>query len=115
VRGVTDDQTVPEPRPRSPASFTTVETALSINAPAGARSITVKSAVGFASGNEIAVVLDDGGPTSGILLTTVSGAPVNNVITLAAPLPWTAAAGNAVSNYTYQSPAQMAANYPAGH
>ena len=49
----------------------------------GATTVTLETAVGIADGNYFGVVLDSGAA----FWTKVSGAPVGNVVTLAAPLP----------------------------
>ena len=69
---------------------------LSANAAQGAGSITVASAAGITSGQNIGVILDDGTTQ----WTTVNGAPSGNVITLAAVLTGSASSGNYAMAYT---------------
>lgn len=66
-----------------------VETSVSVAALTGALTITVASATGITSGYQIGIAVS---PTS-IIWTTVNGAPVGNVVTLAAALTADASAG----------------------
>lgn len=71
-------------------------TTLSVAASNGAGTITVASATGMSSGQQIGIVL-----TSGLTFwTTINGAPVGNVITLTSPLTGAAALSNQVWSYT---------------
>lgn len=80
-----------------------VATSLGSAAGAGASTITVASAAGITSGGSIAIQQDGMGS---LFYTTVSGAPVGTTVTLAAPMPQSAASGNAVFFYstTAQNP-----------
>lgn len=107
VRGVPDDQTVPEARPRSPNVFMFVETSLAAGAAIRATSITVESSQGFSINDQIGVMLDSGIPFR-VAVTAIAG----SVIGLAAPLPVSAASGNIVTDYTAsQALAQTQAGY----
>jgi len=75
------------------SSFT--QTSLAANANSGASTITVASSTGISTTDNIAVVRNDGV----LQWTTVNGAPVGNVITLAATLGGAAANGNVVYSY----------------
>jgi hypothetical protein len=79
------------------ATETYTATTLSAAAASGASTISVTSATGIVTAYNIGIVLDSGS----IFWTTVNGAPVGTVVTLAATLTGSAAAGNAV--YIYQS------------
>lgn len=70
----------------------TSDTTLSVAGTNGATSITVTTVSQFASGDVLGINMDD----RSTFWTTVSGAPVGNVVTLAAALPTTAALGNRV-------------------
>lgn len=76
------------------ADFASTE--LAANAALGASTITVDSASGFTSGDQIGIELSDGTRQ----WTTVSGAPVGAVITLAAVLTGAASSGGTVYGYT---------------
>lgn len=73
-------------------SLTTTASAL-----AGATTLTLSSATGIADGYTIAVFNNN----QQAFYTTVSGAPVGNMVTLAAPLPSDVASGNQV--YAFES------------
>ena len=62
VVAVRDEQIVALNRPRQPNQFTVVATVVTAFAAAGALAITVQSAVGFAIGNLVQVMLDRGDP-----------------------------------------------------
>ena len=79
-------------------SFTQLTT--TVAAAAGASTITVSSASGLSSGDNIGIVLD----SLAIQWTTINGAPVGNVVTLTAVLSGSAASGNTV--YTYPTSSQ---------
>lgn len=88
VRGIVDDQTVPEPRPRQANQFTVLGSEVSAPSARGASAITVYSSRGFTVGMSIQIMLDSGVQfATGIL--GISG----NTFTLASPLP--ATVGNA--------------------
>jgi hypothetical protein len=70
-----------------------VDTTISVAAAAAATTITVASATGIATGDLIAILLDD----DTTHFTTVNGAPVGNVVTIAVALPSAAAIGRDVA------------------
>lgn len=78
------------------ATFGDNKTELSVAAVSGASTITVDSASAISNGDNIGIVLDDGS----LQWTTVNGAPVGNVVTLAATLNDDAAINNNVYSYT---------------
>jgi hypothetical protein len=110
VRGRRDDQTVPEPRPRSANVFLGVQTMLAQNAGIqGAFSsgfssgfgigatLPVQSVIGFNIGDSISVQLDNGS----MLFTTVAAiATSTNTISIPVSLPFSASAGNTVTDQT---------------
>lgn len=73
-----------------------VETTLSVAANSGASSVTVASASGIESGDQIGIELADGTRQ----WTTVSGAPVGSVVTLGTTLTGAASASATVYCYT---------------
>lgn len=101
VRGVPDDQTVPEARPIPPDVFigpvyATTTGALAI----GSAVIPLNAVNGFSAGYKVGVMLD-----SGILFnTTQVGPATGNSITIAAGLPFTAQSGNDVISYGQVGP-----------
>ena len=66
----------------------------SVAAAAGATSITLTSVKGVSSGDPISIQLDSGSTFA----TTVAGPPVGYVVTLALPMPSSAASGNLVTD-----------------
>lgn len=72
-----------------------VETTVSIDATAGASSITVDDATGIADGYFIGIVLTDGSAQ----FTTVNGAPAGNVVTITDVLEQDVNSGAAVVSY----------------
>ena len=71
-----------------------------VGALVGATSLTLSSAAGIASGDTIAVLLDN--QTS--FFTTVNGAPVGNVVTLSDALIESVASGNTVYSFAEEAP-----------
>lgn len=73
----------------------------------GTNTVTLATVVGFASGNQIGVVLDSGFTQ----WTTINGAPSGNVVTLATPLLGSASVNNFVFTFpqsaTIQSPLRV--------
>jgi len=124
VRGRRDDQTVPEPRPRSTNVFlgvqTTVANQITLTLAPGWSLVSgggfstgfssgfsvgfqpgfgllVTSATGFNVGDSISIALDNGST----FFTTLTGADYsNNIITFANSLPFPASGGNIVTDMT---------------
>jgi hypothetical protein len=94
VRGVKDQQNVPDPRPLPPNQFIDLTyTATTAQAYTDDASLEMSSAEGFFDGQEIGVMLD-----SGVYFwTTVAGDPIGTTINLANPLPYNASGGNLVA------------------
>lgn len=84
----------------SDGSGTPVETTLSAQAGSGASTVTLTTATGVSSGDNIGICLND----NTIFWTTVNGAPSGNVVTLTATTSGPANSGNAVYTYTTQMP-----------
>lgn len=108
VRGVRDDQSVPDPRPRQADQFLYVNTTLASAANAGATSLSLVSTTGMSSGDVVWVVCDDGTR----LITTLSGSPSGNNVTISNPLPFQASAGNAVTDISVKPTSTVVSNYP---
>lgn len=104
VRGVKDQQNVPEARPLAPNVFvgpTFVQTAEA--AVVGQTVLEVMSTAGFFSGCSVSCMLDSGVNFN----TTLATAPGAGTITLAQPLPYSMASGNLVTNNTERVPANQ--------
>lgn len=101
VRGVADDQTVPNARPDPPPLFVgPIFTQLSRAAAVGATFLYLDSTYGFTAGGTLGVMMDNGE----LFNTTQSGIPASDGITIAAPLPLTAAQGNQIQAYEAPGP-----------
>lgn len=114
VRGRKDDQTVPEPRPRSVPVYLGVSTTLAQAtveggafssgfsggfdiAGAGIVLLVVESVVGFNVNDSISIQLDNG---TTFFTTAAAIDFAANTITPAQPLPFPASSGNAVTDMT---------------
>lgn len=83
VRGVVDDQTVPVPRPRQTNQFTVLATFVTAPSARLSYSITVDTSAGFAVGNNVFLMLDNGEN----FLTSIGGIDGNEIF-LGTPLPY---------------------------
>lgn len=116
VRGRRDDQTVPEPRPRSPNVFLGSQTTVLTTAPVGSGVLPLANQIGLQNGNVIAVMLDNG--VNFFVAITIGdfnpdfSSDFGQYVNLALPLPYQASAGNAVINTDFVSVQPQ--NYPAG-
>lgn len=96
VKGVADDQTVPNARPVPPATFVgPIYTQLTAKVAIGATFLPLQYIAGFAAGDKIGVMLD----TGTLFNTTVSGPPISTGINISNPMPFTAASGNVVTDH----------------
>lgn len=96
VRGVVDDQTVPDPRPRQTNVFTFVTTTMAATAVAGAASISLTSTAGMTNGDTLGIATDSGGTQR----VTLGGLPSSSVVTISPHLISQASAGNGVVDIT---------------
>lgn len=104
VRGVKDQQNVPEARPLPPNVFIGPKwIALAAAAAPGATVLQVQSTAGFFDGCSVSVMQDDGVNFN----TTLVGAPGASSIALAHGLQAGAASGNLVTNNTSTVPANQ--------
>lgn len=104
VRGVKDQQNVPNARPLAPNVFVgPTFTTTTANAVVGQTVLPVQSTAGFFSGCSVSVMLDSGVNFN----TTLAVQPGAGTITLAAGLAYTAASGNNVTNNTMNVPANQ--------
>lgn len=96
VRGVKDDQTVPQARPQPPPIFVgPIFTTLSQNAALGATFLYLASVAGITASDKVGVMLD-----SGIVFnTSIVGPPASNGVNISAALPYAAASGNTFQDY----------------
>lgn len=94
VKGVRDDQSVPDARPLGPSVFVgPTYLQLSANAAIGATVLNLANTTGASDGLHIEVMLDSGVGYQ----TTISGAPGASTITLAHGLPTPASSGNLIT------------------
>ena len=100
VRGRTDRQTVPNPRPEPLATYVgPLSTTIATAASAGATTITVASTARFFTTDRLGIMMDSGSVYTAVI-QEVSDA---TTIVLATALPGAAAAGNIVTNYSVVS------------
>lgn len=91
VRGVTDDQTVSDPRPRQVNSFQgPLGSTLNVSSPAGEYFISIVETVRMFSGDNVQVMLDN----NEYFFTKIDSVVSVNVLKLIAPLPYSASSGN---------------------
>lgn len=94
VKGVPDDQTVPNARPAPPPVFVgPLDTTLSLPAAVGATFLFLDAINGFSAGAKIGVFTDDGG----YFYSTVSGPPTSLGINIANALKLPCSKGNTVT------------------
>jgi hypothetical protein len=100
VRGLTDKQTVDDPRPPTVDEFTgPLTTELNADHAAGATTLTVLSSLRFAASDRVLIGLNN----NSMFATTVQTIPDSTSITIAAGLSWAASDGNTVINTTQVS------------
>lgn len=107
VKGVIDDQTVPQPRPRQVDAYdgplhTFIMTAASI----GDVQIAVNSTSRMYAGDSINLTLDNGALLQTIIVKVVDGTH----LILNQPLPWSAAVNNDLTNLSAISPPAFGSN-----
>lgn len=102
VKGVKDRQSVPQARPLPPNVFVG-PTFIQLAAAAAIHQtvVEVQATNGFATGDSVSVMLDNGVNFT----TTLAATPGADTLTLTQGLPYTAAAGNVVTNNTPHVPA----------
>lgn len=97
VKGVKDNQTVPNARPLPPNQFVgPLYVQLSADAAIGATSVQVQSIQGMSNGDKVGVMTNAGQ----FFNTTINGQPSGTNIPLAAALPYPASSGNMLVNTT---------------
>lgn len=100
VKGVKDQQSVPDARPLAPNVFVgPTFTQLGADPVVGQTVLDMASVAGFYEGVEVAVMLDNG-----VLFFTSVADIGAGTITIAQPLPYSAAQGNLVTNYHRLAP-----------
>ncbi len=98
VKGVPDDQTVPQPRPVPPAIWDgPLYFQLTQAAAIGDTFLYLQYIAGISNGDAIGVMMDNGEYFN----SAVDGTPSSLGIYIATPLPFTAASGNLVVDYLY--------------
>lgn len=96
VRGVPDNQNVPDPRSQLATPFDgPVSTQLARAASPGDAVLYLDSTAGFSASDKVGVMTSDGSYFN----TAVLGAPTSSTITITAPMPLGAPSGNVVTNY----------------
>jgi hypothetical protein len=105
VRGVTDRQIVPDPRPEPSVDnfIGPLTTTLTVAAPAGSLNLVVDDTTRMFATDRITVLLDNGY----LLRTTIASVPDRNHLNIVNRLPWSAAIGNMVQDLTALSPADL--------
>ena len=109
VQGVTDDQTVVDPRPRQ-LHQGPLGTTLIANVAAGSTFISVQSSVRMLKGDVLAIMLDTGENFMGTILDILN----DNLIQLTTPLPYSASNGNVVIDTSAVSTPTITAPSMAG-
>ena len=101
VRGVKDDQTVPQPRSEAPPVWVgPIFTTLSANVPVGATFLPLASIARISAGDNVGVLLDNGEYYN----TVVSGQPVSGGVNITGKVPYPASSGNQVQDYESPGP-----------
>jgi hypothetical protein len=101
VKGVADDQSVPQSRSEAPSLYQgPLNFTLAAAAGVGATFLNLGTSAGIKPGGTIGVMLD----TGSYFNTTVSGAPLANGVNISNPLPGSAAEGNVVTAYEAPGP-----------
>ena len=117
VRGQSDEQAVPEPRPTPPAFYLgPLTTPLSTAANAGALSIFVSSSVRMSTGDTVEIMVGGGfAPDAEFQFrTTIANVASVTEIALDDPLPAPASVGALVTDLSAQATVN-AANFPASN
>lgn len=97
VRGVADEQSVPNARPRPADRYVGPRTTtISVDADAGDTEIQVGSTSGWSADDEVSVQTEIGD----VHRTTLASVDSATQITLTAGLPWEAKVGKMVTNFT---------------
>lgn len=97
MRGVRDDQNVPEARPRQQNVFLgPLQTTLAALAAPGATTLIIASSAGMMTNDKITVMLDSGVAA----LCTVTLIPTTTSIHISPQLPSSAASGNIITDDT---------------
>lgn len=100
VRGVRDDQTVPEPRPRTVNSFQgPLGTYLTASFPAATQQITVYQTIRMFAGDTITIMLDNGV----VFRTGISLVVDSTTLNIFPGLPYSASNGNIVIDVSAES------------
>ena len=97
VRGRSDPQRVPDPRPRSVQQFLgALTTTTTSDKPAAVQLLDVDSSVRFAPGDHLGIILNNAEVFRVVLMTV----PGPTQIEITAPLPWEVSSGNMITNYS---------------
>jgi hypothetical protein len=98
VKGVPDDQSVPDARSKLPEPFQgPISTTLTADVAPGATFLPLASIANFGAGDSVGLMLDSGSYFN----TTVSGPPTSLGVNITTPCPGYAASGNIVTDYEH--------------
>ncbi len=98
VKGVTDIQAVPDPRPLGANVYVgPISVQTTANAVVGQTVIPVQTIAGFYDGANVGCMTDYDKGT--VFFTTINGAPAGSNLVLAAGLPYPMASGNLITLY----------------
>jgi len=104
VKGVTDDQNVPLPRPRSVDAYDgPLHTFITVAAAVGDLVINVNETARMYPGDQIELALDAGGP-SALLQTFILRVENSTQLRINDPVPWPASINNDLTNKSAISP-----------
>lgn len=96
VKGRPDNQTVPKPRPLAPNFFVgPFSIQIGANVAIGATFIPLPSVAGISAGDPCGIMMDN----NIVFFTSVVGTPTSTGVSIARPMPYTAAAGNLFNDY----------------
>ena len=103
VKGVKDNQSVPDARPLGPAQYVgPISVQTTADAAIGQTSIPVETIAGFYDGAKVGCMTDLDNGT--VFFTKISGTPVGANLVLAAGLPYPMASGNLITLYQASPP-----------
>ena len=107
VRGISDDQTVPQARPRAVDAYDgPLHTFIIVAANIGDLIINVNETARMYAGDQISLALDNGAVLETIIVKVLS----QSQLQLMVQLPWTAAVNNDLTNITAYSPPNEGVN-----
>jgi hypothetical protein len=111
VKGVKDNQSVPDARPLAPDTYVgPISIKLSRNAAVGSTIIYLENVVGLTVGDQVGIMMDlDGGVYFNTYIIGIIGSP--EAVAIAAPLRSPASSGNLLTDYKVQKQAVSNMNF----